>query len=139
VSTSPTPAPLPPVDSLSGPALAEAVHVALHPEHQVTSSLGQLWYSVNGRDYFTVPDYPNDIAAAWQVVEWLHEEHHCVRIEANRHARIDLVSAWRMDTHPLGWWGNWRSGVPATEPHRIAEAICRVAVAALRAQNGGAL
>lgn len=78
-----------------------------------------------------VPPYSTDIAAAWEVVEVLRNNHFAVRIETNRFDNMWLVKVWSNDTHPMGGFALWGDSGDARHPEGVAEHVCKAAVIAV--------
>jgi len=132
-----TPAPLPPVDSLSGPALAEAVAVEVMGWHHALVAFGSgrsprmSWMGADGGyeclEKEWAPDC--DIANAWQVIQHVREVT----------GEWILFAPWKQRFIA---WLQTGCGDPDYGLHAYGdtapEAISRAALKALRAQNGGA-
>ena len=144
---------LPPVESLAGPALAEAVAVEvmgwrwfLWPQrgaialHHPDLSKREMWapHFIDVTDAQQeyerfcdwdryVPDYPNDIAAAMQVVDYLH---------ARRNPVSMIYLTGCLDDHDaFAWQVTFRrdDGHAWAADVSLPTAICRAALKALRA------
>ena len=96
-------------------------------------------FPVDAKTGADVKRYSIDFNAAWEVVLWLHKNHYAIRIEPHRFEdaeRSDLVVVWSTDLHPDGGFAHrGKSGIPSTQPERVAEAICLAALEAVRKET----
>lgn len=129
--------------------LKEAAEWKFPAEYDDYTEAGMIRKACVGRDYAVklcypdgcehwelIPDYPNDIAAAWQVVDWMIEREWVVNLEGNGGKKqwvVQVDGPIRRGWHSVALYGSISGCSHITTAPR---AICEAALRALEAAGG---